>query len=102
MHCMIAWGSPDPARPLTSDEHTQIEAALQQHEFMRVFPGAGVLTVTDNDQRLAIESELVAVIKAGLQGRVQLLISPPMSPGQFFYRGFLPKGFWERLNKIAS
>jgi hypothetical protein len=101
MHCMIAWGSPNPAKPLTPDEHQKMEAALKKHDFMKVFPGAGVLTIPDNEQRLAIESELVAVIKDGLQGRVQLLISPPMGPGQF-YRGFLPKGYWEALNAKAS
>jgi hypothetical protein len=101
MHCMIAWGSPDPAAPLEPNEHQKIEAALKPHNFMRIFPGAGVLTIADNEQRLEVEQQLVATIKDGLQGRVQLLISPPMSSGQF-YRGFLPKGFWERLNEIAS
>jgi hypothetical protein len=101
MHCMIAWGSPDPASPLTPDEHQKMEAVLQKHDFMLVFPGAGVLTIPDNDQRLTVEGELVAVIRNGMQGRVRLLISSPMGPGQF-YRGFLPKGFWESLNEKAS
>jgi hypothetical protein len=41
------------------------------------------------------------VIKDGLLGRVQLLISAPMGPGQV-YRGFLPRGLWEPLNAKAS
>jgi hypothetical protein len=98
---MIAWGSPDPAKPLTPDEHKKMEAALQKHDFILVFPGAGVLTIPDNDQRLAIENELVTAIRSSLQGRVRLLISAPMGPGQF-YRGFLPKGFWKSLNEKAS
>jgi hypothetical protein len=98
---MIAWGSPDPAAPLKPDEHQRIETVLKEHDFMLVFPGAGVLTIADNDQRLAVEQKLVAIIKKGLQGRVQLLISPPMGPGHF-YRGFLPKGYWELLNAKSS
>ena len=101
MHFMIAWGSPDPAAPLKPDEHQKIETALKGYDFMRVFPGAGVLTVADNDERLAVEQKVVAAIKQGLQGRVQVLISPLMGPGQF-YRGFLPKSFWERLNARSS
>ena len=101
MHCMIAWGSPDAAAPLMPGEHDRIEAALKGHDYMRVFPGAGVLTIADNEQRLAVEQQLVAIIKEHLPGRVQLLISPPMGPGQI-YRGFLPKGYWERLNEKSS
>jgi hypothetical protein len=98
MHCMIAWGSPKAEAPLQPQEHAKVEAALGKHDFVRVFPGAGVITVADNEQRIAIEQELVGVIKAGLQGRVQLLISPPMGPGPI-YRGFLPKSYWELLNE---
>lgn len=101
MHCMIAWGSPKADAPLGPEEHKKIEKVLEGHDFLLVFPGAGVLTVPDNEQRLVVEHEIVAVIKDGLQGRVQLLISPPMGPGPI-YRGFLPKGYWERLNEKSS
>jgi|tagenome__1003787_1003787.scaffolds.fasta_scaffold20889128_2 hypothetical protein len=101
MHCMIAWGSPDASTPLTLDEHQKIERVLKGHKFLQVFPGAGVLTIETDEQRLGIEQELTAVIKAGSLGRIHVLISPPMGPGQI-YRGFLKKAFWERLNEISS
>jgi hypothetical protein len=101
MHCMIAWGSPKADTPLQPQEHAKIEGALENHDFVQVFPGAGVLTITDNEQRVAIEQELTAVIKDGLLGRVQFLISPPMGPGPI-YRGFLPKSYWERLNEKST
>ena len=97
MHCMIAWGAPDPNAPLTADEHARIEAVLTQYSFARAFTGSGVCNVTDNQQRLALEQEIIAVIREGMLGRVQFLISPPMGPGNI-YRGFLPQGTWEPLN----
>jgi hypothetical protein len=98
MHCMIAWGCPDPNAPLQPQEHAKIEAVLNGHGFVRAFPGSGVLTVAGNEQRLALEQQLVAVIRDGLVGRVQVLISPPMGAAGFLYRGFLPQAVWEPLN----
>jgi len=97
MHCMIAWGTPDPNVPLTVDEHARIEAVLNQYAFARAFPGCGVCNVADNQQRLALEQEVIAVIREGMVGRVQFLLSPPMGVGNI-YRGFLPQGTWEPLN----
>jgi hypothetical protein len=97
MHCMIAWGSPDPTVPLTADEHAKIEAVLGQYAFVRAFPGSGVCTVSDNQQRFALEQEVIAVIRDGMLGRIQFLMSPPMGPGNI-YRGFLPQATWEPLN----
>jgi hypothetical protein len=97
MHLMIAWGSPDPSASLTAQDHARIEAVLSQYAFVSAFPGCGVCSVTDNQQRLAVEEEIVAVIKASMLGRVRLLISPPMGPGNI-YRGFLSQGTWEPLN----
>ena len=98
MHCMIAWGSPDPNAPLQPDDHARIEAVLSGHDFVRAFPGAGVLTIADNEQRLTLEQQLVAVIRDGLLGRVHILISPPQGPSNFLSRGFLPQAIWEPLN----
>lgn len=99
MHCMIAWGSPNPAvSPLQPNDHALVEAVLQPYGFARAFPGAGVLTVTDNSQRLKLEEQLVTLSKDSLQNRVQFLISPPMGPTGFLYRGLLSQGLWEPIN----
>jgi hypothetical protein len=98
MHCMIAWGSPDPNVPVTLTEHEQLEAILAEFSFVRGFRGCGVVTVANNEMRLDVETKLVAKIRESMLGRVQLLISPPMGPGNYSYRGFLPSGTWEPLN----
>jgi hypothetical protein len=98
MHCMIAWGSPDPKVPVTLAEHERIEAILAEFSLVRAFRGSGVISITGNEMRLEVEAKLVAEIRASMLGRVQLLISPPMGPGNFAYRGFLPSGTWEPLN----
>jgi hypothetical protein len=96
MHCMIAWGSPNG--PLQPSDHQAVEAVLQPYAFVRAFAGAGVLTITDNPQRLQVEAQLSALSKDQLQSRVQFLISPPMGASGFLYRGLLSQGLWEPIN----
>jgi hypothetical protein len=98
MHCMIAWGRPAPDAPLGASEHASVEAVLKQYDFVRAFPGAGVATVADNPQRLQIETALTNLSKEHFQSGLVFLISPPIGPNGFLYRGFLSQGLWEPIN----
>jgi len=96
---MIAWGSPVPSPPLQPGDHQRIEAVLAPYNFVRAFPGSGVLTLADDAQRMALEQQLIALITGELQNRVQFLTSPLIAPGTGIYRGYLISTVWEPINK---
>lgn len=98
MHCMIAWGRTRADNPFGPNDHAQVEAILQPHGFVRALAGAGVLTVADNDERLRIESALTALSREKFGSSLVFLISPPASPTNYLYRGFLGQGLWEPIN----
>lgn len=99
MHCLIAWGVGNGAVPLSPDDYQGIESAFAGEDWLLVFPGVAVVTLTDEAHRLSLQQKLVAVSKERLNSRVLFVISPLMAPGTGIYRGFLPAPMWEPLNK---
>ena len=77
-----------------------MEAALVGLDFLRVFPGAGVVGLVAETQRAEIQQRLTGASHQ-LGNRVHVLISPPMQGGTGFYLGHLASNLWEQLNKKA-
>lgn len=104
MHCMVVWGSAIAGIPLTPQEHAEFEKVLAGHAWVRVFPGAFVIALIYEGERLELSKELSRVAQELNGGeptgsRVRVLISPPIPKGSGTYAGWAAKEVWPELNK---
>ena len=95
---MISWGTPNAATPLQPSDHTAMEAALAPYSWLRAFPGAVVVTITAEADRVKLQDQLTAAA-AALGNRAHVLMSPGMQGSAGIYRGLLASNLWEQLNK---
>ena len=99
---MIAWGVGSGGVTLSSTDHEAMESAFAGEDWLRVFPGAVVVTLADDAHRLVLQEKLVVVSKEQLNSRAYFVMSPLMGSGTGIYRGFLPSTLWEPLVKKTA
>jgi hypothetical protein len=101
---MIAWGSATAGTDLTSEEHEAFEEVLAGHAWVRVFPGAFVVALIYDGERLELSKGLSRVAQELNGGkptgsRVRVLVSPAIPKGSGAYTGWAAKDVWPALNK---
>lgn len=101
---MVAWGSAIAGTTLTPEEHEAFEGVLAGHAWVRVFPGAFVVALIYEGERVELSKELSRVAQELNGGeptgsRVRVLVSPPIPKESGTYSGWAARGIWPELNK---
>jgi hypothetical protein len=95
MHFMATWRYQSQDVAARNKVNSEITTLLSPYSWVRPLEDTYVINVPDQAQYNLILTRLLAIMNAN-PNVVHLLISPPMTGGQ--YGGYLPSNYWKDIN----